>query len=348
MANWSGFVLTDVGAKLQAKINAGLTTLKFTKLGIGSGSGSVNALTAMVNKVQDINIGSVKANNNIVTINSTLTNKGLGTAYQMRELGLFATDPDVGEILFAYMTDNTPDTMPADGSATVVSQDITLNITFSNTGKVSATIDTGAFVTHEDLNTHNSTEDAHSAAFGAHNTDEQAHDNRFNAIIQQVNTMITTTDDALIEHRESGIIDHPDGSVTTPKLHGKAVTLDKLADEVVGTILKKSDIQVITGEVANGGTIPLPNGFLESECKWFAGIKHSNVNEWRIDPKEGNRSNLLAPICTLNGRVVTVGTQVAGLDGGSYTQDGTANFGQAWARAFMPGTAWYMCIGIHG
>ncbi|WP_127134575.1 phage tail protein [Veillonella caviae] len=163
MANWSGFVLTDVGAKLQAKINAGLTTLKFTKLGIGSGSGSgsINALTAMVNKVQDINIGSVKANNNIVTINSTLTNKGLGSAYQMRELGLFATDPDVGEILFAYMTDNTPDTMPADGSATVVSQDITLNITFSNTGKVSATIDTGAFVTHEDLNTHNTSSSAH-------------------------------------------------------------------------------------------------------------------------------------------------------------------------------------------
>ena len=114
-----------------------------------------------------------------------------------------------------------------------------------------------------------------------------------------------------------------------------------------GTVLKKSDITVITGEVANGGTIPLPDGFLESECKWFAGIKHSNVNEWRIDVEEGSRSNLLAPICTLNGRVVTVGTQVAGLDGGSYTENGPLNFGNAWARAFIPGTAWYMCIGIH-
>ena len=138
-----------------------------------------------------------------------------------------------------------------------------------------------------------------------------------------------------------------DGSVTTPKILDKSVTLEKLADYVVGIILKKSDIQVITGEVANGGTIPLPNGFLESECKWFAGIKHSNVNEWRIDPEEGYRSNLLAPMCTLNGRIVTVGTQVAGLDGGSYTQDGGVNFGGSWARAFMPGTAWYICIGIH-
>ncbi len=338
MSNWSGFTLTNMGADLQAKINAGVTTLALTKIGLGSGSGSgsINALTQMFNKVQDVQISKITPNNNIVEVDFTLTNKGLNAAYKMSEMGIFATDPDEGEILFAYMTDSSPDTMPADGSATVVSLDVTLNITFSNTGKVSATIDTGAFVTHEDLNTHNSTEDAH--------------DNRFNAIIQQVNTMITTTDDALIEHRESGIIDHPDGSVTTPKLHGKAVTLDKLADEVVdklNTNLQKSDIQVITGEVANGGTIPLPDGFLESECQWFAGIKHSNVNEWRIDIEEGNRSNLLAPMCTLNGRVVTVGTQVAGLDGGSYTQDGPVNFGSAWARAFMPGTAWYMCIGIH-
>lgn len=148
MANWSGFTLTNVGAKLQAKINAGTATLTFTKLGLGSGSGSgsVNALTAMVNKVQDVTIASITANENIVSIKSVLTNVGLSAAYQMREMGLFATDPDDGEILFAYMTDNIPDTMPADGSATTVSQDITLNLMFSNTGNVSATIDTGQLV----------------------------------------------------------------------------------------------------------------------------------------------------------------------------------------------------------
>ena len=190
MANWSGFTLTNVGADLQAKINAGLTTLKFTKVGVGSGSGSgsVNALTAMVHKEQDIGIGNVEANGNIVTINFTLTNKGLGSAYKMSEMGLFATDPDKGEVLFAYMTDSTPDTMPADGSATVVSQDVTLNIAFSNTGNVSATIDTGAFVTHENLNTHNSTEDAHSAAFAAHNTDEQAHSGLFQKVKTELKT----------------------------------------------------------------------------------------------------------------------------------------------------------------
>ena len=123
--------------------------------------------------------------------------------------------------------------------------------------------------------------------------------------------------------------------------------VDNKINQQVNNMITKSDIQVITGEVANGGTIPLPNGFLESECKWFVGIKHSNVNEWRIDPAEGKRTNLLAPLCFLDGRVVTVGTQVAGLDGASFTQDGPLNFGQSWVRAFMPGTAWYICIGIH-
>ena len=133
--------------------------------------------------------------------------------------------------------------------------------------------------------------------------------------------------------------DDPNFATTVSNMIGQKADLDD--------VIQKSDIQVITGEVANGGTIPLPDGFLESECKWFAGIKHSNVNEWRIDIKEGNRTNLVAPMCTLNGRVVTVGTQVAGLDGGSYTQDGPVNFGGGWSRAFMPGTAWYICIGIH-
>lgn len=214
MANWSGFTLTDVGADLQAKINAGLTTLKFTKVGVGSGSGSgsgfVNALTAMVHKEQDIGIGNVEANGNIVTINFTLTNKGLGSAYQMRELGLYATDPDNGEVLFAYMTDSTPDTMPADGSATVVSQAVTLNIAFSNKGNVSATIDTGAFVTQEDLEAHEKSITAHSALMAGHNTDETAHSDIINAhntdttahqpildMISSNQTTLTETDDEI-------------------------------------------------------------------------------------------------------------------------------------------------------
>lgn len=36
MANWNKITMTDVGATLQAKINAGLTTLKFTRVAIGS------------------------------------------------------------------------------------------------------------------------------------------------------------------------------------------------------------------------------------------------------------------------------------------------------------------------
>lgn len=41
----------------------------------------------------------------------------------------------------------------------------------------------------------------------------------------------------------------------------------------------KNDIAILTGEVAHGGTIPLPSGFTQAQCKWFVSPKNyaSNV-----------------------------------------------------------------------
>lgn len=58
MANWNKITMTDVGATLQAKINAGLTTLKFTRVAIGSGTrtGSLNSATALINEQMTLGI----------------------------------------------------------------------------------------------------------------------------------------------------------------------------------------------------------------------------------------------------------------------------------------------------
>lgn len=152
MANWQGFTLTEKGLNLQAKINAGLATLNFTKISIGSGS-SNSSLTDLVKREKDLTIASCTVDGSIVKLVSTLTNTGITKPFKERELGLFATDPDDGEIMFAYMTDTDPDTMPAEGSATVVSKRMTLNLTFSNTGNVSAVLDSGQLVTFADIKT---------------------------------------------------------------------------------------------------------------------------------------------------------------------------------------------------
>ena len=152
MANWQGFTLTEKGLKLQAKINAGLATLNFTKISIGSGS-SNSSLTDLVKREKDLTIASCTVDGSIVKLVSTLTNTGITKPFKERELGLFATDPDDGEIMFAYMMDTDPDTMPAEGSTTVVSKRMTLNLTFSNTGNVSAVLDSGQLVTFADIKT---------------------------------------------------------------------------------------------------------------------------------------------------------------------------------------------------
>ena len=38
------------------------------------------------------------------------------------------------------------------------------------------------------------------------------------------------------------------------------------------SISSSSGITILTGTVAHGGTIPLPSGFIESQCKWFVSV----------------------------------------------------------------------------
>lgn len=184
MAEWSNATMTDVGADLQAKVNAGKTKLTFTKIKVGSGVNATNplALTDVISPKWETTNFVVKQEGKIVSVDTFITNTGIHEAFRMSEIGLFAQDPDKGEILYAYLTDPEPDRMPAEGGSVVVSQELTIGMVFSNTGNVSLTVNMGALVTHEQLE--------------AHNSDEHAHDNRFNAIIQQVNNMITNVDDS--------------------------------------------------------------------------------------------------------------------------------------------------------
>ena len=184
MAEWSNATMTDVGADLQAKVNAGKTKLTFTKIKVGSGVNATNplVLTDVISSKWETTNFVVKQEGKIVSVDTFITNTGIHEAFRMSEIGLFAQDPDKGEILYAYLTDPEPDRMPAEGGSVVVSQELTIGMVFSNTGNVSLTVNMGALVTHEQLERHNS--------------DEHAHDDRFNAIIQKVNNMITSVDNS--------------------------------------------------------------------------------------------------------------------------------------------------------
>ena len=237
MAEWSNATMTDVGADLQAKVNAGKTKLTFAKIKVGSGVNATNplALTDVISSKWETTNFVVKQEGKIVSVDTFITNNGITEAFRMSEIGLFAQDPDKGEVLYAYLTDPEPDRMPAEGGSVVVSQELTIGMVFSNTGNVSLTVNMGALVTHEQLERHNS--------------DEHAHDNRFNAIIQQVNNMITS-------------VDNSDSLAKAPTL------------QLVKTLLSGLNIKNAT-DVVNA---------LESEKATGLGIRYdfSNVNAWYI------------------------------------------------------------------
>ena len=237
MAEWSNATMTDIGADLQAKVNAGKTKLTFTKIKVGSGVNATNplALTDVISSKWETTNFVVKQEGKIVSVDTFITNNGITEAFRMSEIGLFAQDPDKGEVLYAYLTDPEPDRMPAEGGSVVVSQELTIGMVFSNTGNVSLTVNMGALVTHEQLE--------------AHNADANAHDKRFNAIIQQVNNMITS-------------VDNSDSLAKAPTL------------QLVKTLLSSLNIKNAT-DVVNA---------LESEKATGLGIRYdfSNVNAWYI------------------------------------------------------------------
>lgn len=66
-----------------------------------------------------------------------------------------------------------------------------------------------------------------------------------------------------------------------------------------------SSVAVLTGTIANGGTIPLPSGYTEAQCKWIVSINDSNANGIGWDVREGLSTNHYETRCYTTGRVVT-------------------------------------------
>ena len=159
MSNWGKPVMTKQGLKLQAKVDAG-NAMQLTKCRLGSGTiGSgqqLEDLTELVVPVQTLPIASVTYSDDshaciisAVTDNSTVT-----TGYYLREFGIYAKDPDDGEILYAVASDSEPDFIPAKGTSTVISQEIGVALTFANAANVTAAVNTSATATISYVNTY--------------------------------------------------------------------------------------------------------------------------------------------------------------------------------------------------
>lgn len=116
-------VLTQKGIALLAKAQAGECTIAITGAATGNGeygeSEDLTAMTALRAQKQRFPIDLVTAQNKTnVYVKFTVTNQQSGgnlqNGYYVKECGIFATDPDDGEILYAIATSDAYwDYMPA-------------------------------------------------------------------------------------------------------------------------------------------------------------------------------------------------------------------------------------------
>lgn len=152
MSNWGKPVLTKQGLKLQAKVDAG-SRMQLTKCMLGSGTlsngQSLENLTGLIAPVQTLPISSISysENNGACVITAVTDNSNVSTGYYLREFGIFARDPNDGEILYAVAQDANPDYIPPSGTSAVVSQEIGVALSFSNAANVTAQVNTSAIAT---------------------------------------------------------------------------------------------------------------------------------------------------------------------------------------------------------
>ncbi|MBE3586579.1 MAG: hypothetical protein IMW94_10605 [Thermoanaerobacter sp.] len=158
MGAFGGLILTNKGRNLQAKAQTGVQ-LNFTKIKIGDGSlsgQSIVDLTDLISTKKELTIlGLQTLTGGKVKLRSYLSNTDITTGFYWRELGVFARDPQEGEILYCYGNAGAnAEYIPAGGGPDVVERYINIITLIGNASNISATLGSEIYVTQVDFDSH--------------------------------------------------------------------------------------------------------------------------------------------------------------------------------------------------
>lgn len=156
MAEFSKLVITNKGQALIAKMIAGEGNIDFTKISTSSTQyqlSQLEALTALTGVKQTSLISKVTRTNDVaIKVEAAFTNTDLTAGYYMRTLGLYAVDPDEGEILYAVTIETSGNCyMPPYNGVTVSGAYVQLVTTVGNADSVSLEVDQAAVATIGDI-----------------------------------------------------------------------------------------------------------------------------------------------------------------------------------------------------
>jgi len=146
MSAFSGSVIfTNSGRNLQAKVQSGIQ-LNFTRIALGDGdlSGTaIGELTALKHQVKSCPIERLKPMiGGKAVVGTSFSNHEMATAFYWKELGIFAQDPDLGEVLYCYGNAGAnAEYIPAGGGTDIIEKSIDVVIIVGNAPNVTATID---------------------------------------------------------------------------------------------------------------------------------------------------------------------------------------------------------------
>lgn len=154
MGAFKSAVITKKGQELLAKVVAGTTKLEFTKIKVSDTklSGDLASMTGIGTVKQEEKVASVVRQNGAnVKVSASFSNQTLGQGYYVRNLGLYANDPQAGEILYSISVADestaTADFMPPFNGIGVSSLMVDLVTAVSNASSVNVTVDPSAGAT---------------------------------------------------------------------------------------------------------------------------------------------------------------------------------------------------------
>ena len=154
MGAFNSAVITKKGNALLAKVVAGVIKLEFTKIAVSADtlSGDLASKTGIGTIKQIAKVASIiKQNNASTKVSASFSNETLTEGYYVRSIGLYATDPDEGEILYSISVADestaTADWMPPYNGIGVSSLMVDLVTAVANASSVNLDVDPTALAT---------------------------------------------------------------------------------------------------------------------------------------------------------------------------------------------------------
>jgi len=160
VSNWSSYQFTRKGEQLRAKVEAGKCKLTLTKIKIGNGSvtlGDIKDMNDLKSPQLVLGISSCAVSaedDRVCEVVGIASSSNVENAFSVTEMGLYANDPDVGEILYLVEIDTSPDDMPNKNAQSPVTLTYQIELVTSNTANVTVMASPAGLVTVKMMSAH--------------------------------------------------------------------------------------------------------------------------------------------------------------------------------------------------